>query len=366
MISIDDLLPVEVVAKGRNLRMNHTKRAVLLVNLGSPDSTSVKDVRRYLNQFLMDPCVIDLPWLARRLLLSLFILPTRPAKSAQAYASVWFDEGAPLKVISERFRQQVANHTELPLGLAMRYANPSIEQELLKLAQLGDIEEILLLPLYPHYAMSSVKTCILETQRVMHKHNLRQKLTVHPVFYQHPEYINDLVASAQTEVEGLHGGEWDHLLFSYHGVPERHIRKDDPTGHHCLKPDCCNRPSEAHKTCYRHQVFATTKAFVEKAGLRDDQWTLAFQSRLGRAKWLEPATDQTVVKLAQQGIKKLLVICPAFTVDCLETLEEIGMEAKEDFLAHGGEEFRLISCLNDNPHWAKTVAGWIENYPPAS
>ena len=342
--------------------MDYKNRAVLLVNLGSPDSTSVADVRRYLDQFLMDPCVIDLPWVIRRLLLSVFILPTRPAHSAEAYASVWLDEGAPLKVISERFRQQVAQHTQLPVGLAMRYGNPAIEQELLRLSRLDGIEEILLLPLYPHNAMSSVKTCILETERVIKDHKLPLKLTVHPVFYQDTGYIEALIQSAETELNELKNGQWDHLLFSYHGVPERHIRKDDPTGNHCLGPDCCNKPSTAHKTCYRHQVFATTKAFVAQAGLQENQWSLAFQSRLGRAKWLEPAADKTIAELAKSGVKRLLVICPAFTVDCLETLEEIGMRAKEDFIANGGEELRLIPCLNDNTDWAKTVAGWLESY----
>ncbi len=343
--------------------MNPHKRAVLLVNLGSPDSPSVDDVRSYLNQFLMDPYVVDLPWPLRRMLVSLFVLPTRPAKSAEAYASIWLDEGSPLKVINQKLAEEMAQHTDLPIALAMRYGNPAIEQELLKLAKMDGIEEILLLPLYPHYAMSSVKTCVEEVRRVMAKYDLHQKLTIHSVFYQHPDYIDNLLASAETPLNELKSGQWDHLLFSYHGVPVRHIRKDDSTGKHCLSPDCCNRPSEAHATCYRHQVFATTKAFAAQAGLTDEQWSLAFQSRLGRDKWLEPATDQTIIALAKKGIKRLLVICPAFTVDCLETLEEIGIHAKESFLAHGGSEFQLIPCLNDNPQWAKTLAKWVEEYP---
>ncbi|MTI15539.1 ferrochelatase [Sansalvadorimonas verongulae] len=336
-------------------------RAVLLVNLGSPDSTSVADVRKYLNQFLMDPCVIDLPWPIRRLIVSAFVLPTRPAKSAEAYESIWLNEGSPLKVISQKLADKVASKTDIPVSLAMRYGNPSMEQELLKLSQKEGIEEILLLPLYPHYAMSSVKTCVIEAERIIQTHNLSQKLTVHPVFYQHPDYIRDLVNGAQPYFEDLKNDKWDHILFSYHGVPERHVRKDDPTGNHCLSPNCCNRPSKAHETCYRHQVFKTTEKFVEAAGIAEEKWSLAFQSRLGKAKWLEPATDQTVRDLAQRGIKRLLVICPAFTVDCLETLEEIGMQAKEDFIAHGGEELQLIPCLNDNDQWAQTLTNWVES-----
>ncbi len=334
-------------------------RAVLLVNLGSPDSTSVSDVRKYLNQFLMDPCVIDLPWPLRRLLVSAFVLPTRPAKSAEAYASIWTTEGSPLKVISQQFADKVAEYSDSPVALAMRYGNPSMEQEMLRLAALPGITEILLLPLYPHYAMSSVKTCLIEAERLKETHNLPQKLNIHPVFYQHNDYITDLVASANPYIDELKEGKWDHLLFSYHGVPERHVKKDDPTGNHCLKRNCCSTPSKAHDTCYRHQVFATTKAFTKAAGLSDEKWSLAFQSRLGKAKWLEPATDQTVRELAENGVNRLLVICPAFTVDCLETLEEIGMEALEDFKAHGGKELKLIPCLNDNEQWAKTVADWV-------
>ena len=332
-------------------------RAVLLVNLGSPDSTSVGDVRSYLNQFLMDPCVIDLPWPLRRFLVSAFVLPKRPAKSAEAYKSVWRPDGAPLKVLSQKLTEKVKSHTSLPVSLAMRYGNPSVEQEILKLAAMDGIDEILLLPLYPHYAMSTIKTTVKEAQRVFTRHNLAQKLTVHPVFYQHHEYIQCLVESARPAMEK----EWDHLLFSYHGVPERHIRKDDPTGSHCLSPDCCSKPSEAHKTCYRHQVFETTRAFVTQAGIPDNRWSLGFQSRLGKDKWLSPATDQTIRNLAAQGVKKLLVICPAFTVDCLETLEEIGIQAKEDFITNGGEQLTLIPCLNDNDLWTKTLADWAEH-----
>ena len=331
-------------------------RAVLLVNLGSPDSTSVEDVRRYLNQFLMDPCVIDLPWPLRRFIVSAFVLPSRPAKSAEAYQSVWRPDGAPLKVLSQKLTDKVKTHTDLPVSLAMRYGNPSMEQEILKLSALDGIEEVLLFPLYPHYAMSSVKTVIGEAYKIFAEHNLPQKLTIHPVFYNHPDYIKALVDSSKSVLEQ----EWDHLLFSYHGVPERHIRKDDPTGSHCLTPNCCNKPSEAHKTCYRHQVFETTKEFVTQANIPEGKWTLAFQSRLGKDKWLSPAADQTIRELAEKGVKKLLVICPAFTVDCLETLEEIGIRAREYFIAHGGEELTLIPCLNDGDQWAKTLAGWAE------
>lgn len=332
-------------------------RAVLLVNLGSPDSPGVDDVRRYLNEFLMDKYVIDLPWPLRRLIVSAFVLPSRPKQSAHAYQSVWLEAGSPLKVISERTRAALQALTDSPVHLAMRYGSPSIEQELLALARRDDVEEILLLPMYPHYAMSTVKTCVEQARQVMVKHDIRQRLTVFPVFYHHPDYIQSLVDSARPWL----GQPFDHLLFSYHGIPERHIRRDDPTGNHCLTPDCCQKLSKAHETCYRHQVFQTTEAFARAANIPANLYSVAFQSRLGKAKWLEPYADKTIAELARKGVKQLLVICPAFTADCLETLEEIAMQGQETFQAAGGETLTLIPCLNDHPGWIQTLRRWIES-----
>lgn len=331
-------------------------RAVLLVNLGSPDSPEVSDVRRYLDEFLMDKYVIDLPWPLRRLMVSAFVLPTRPKQSSEAYRSVWLPEGSPLQVISEQVRKKLQAQTEMPVRIAMRYGSPSIEQQLLALSTCEKVKEILLLPLYPHYAMSTVKTCLEETQRVMSKYNMRQTLTIHPVFYNHPDYINALVESANPWLKQ----EYDHLLFSYHGVPERQIRKDDPTGNHCLTPDCCHKPSTAHATCYHHQLCQTTAAFVQAAGIPDNRHSIAFQSRLGKDKWLKPYLDKTIEQLARQEIKRLLVICPAFTADCLETLEEVAIRGKEQFTAAGGEKLTLIPCLNDHPTWISTLKQWVE------
>lgn len=332
-------------------------RAVLLVNLGSPDSPEVTDVRRYLNEFLMDRHVIDLPWFLRRLIVSVFVLPGRSGQSAEAYRSVWLSEGSPLKVISERVRERLQAGTDIPIRLAMRYGSPSIEQELVALARQEDVEEILLLPMYPHYAMSTVKTCIEKAQRIMQKHGIRKTLTVRPVFYNQPDYIHALAESARPWLERDH----DHLLFSYHSVPERHIRKDDTTGNHCLTPDCCQRPSMAHATCYRHQVYQTTAGFVRAVGgIPDHRYSVAFQSRLGKARWLEPCTDKIIEQLAGQGVRQLLVMCPAFTVDCLETLEEIAMRGQRIFELAGGEALTLIPCLNDHPVWINTLKRWIE------
>ncbi|SDS89925.1 ferrochelatase [Halopseudomonas xinjiangensis] len=337
-------------------------RGVLLVNLGSPASTEVADVRRYLNQFLMDPYVIDLPWPARRLLVSI-ILATRPKQSAEAYASIWWDEGSPLVVLSRRVQQAVQAKLDMPVELAMRYGEPSIERGMLALAARPGVSEILFIPQYPQHADSTITTSVREAERVIAKHGLSVRLTVIPAFHDRPGYMDALVASARPYFEQ----PFDHLLMSYHGLPERHLRKADPTGNHCLNyPDCCDRPSVAHATCYRAQCTAVSKEFAARMGLADGQWSQAFQSRLGRAKWIEPYTDARIDELAAQGVKRLLVMCPAFVTDCIETLEEIGDRAREQFIEAGGEELVLIPCLNDHPHWIETLAQWCRTEPTAA
>lgn len=336
-------------------------RGVLLVNLGSPASTSVADVRRYLNQFLMDPYVIDLPWPARRLLVSL-ILATRPKQSAQAYASIWWEEGSPLVVLSRRVQQALQAKLDMPVELAMRYGEPSIESAVLALAATPGVEEILFIPQYPQHADSTITTSIREAERVIARHRLTVRLTIIPAFYEREGYMDALVASARPYFDQ----PFDHLLMSYHGLPERHLRKADPTGSHCLNyPDCCERPSVAHVTCYRAQCTAVSSAFAARMGLQAGQWSQAFQSRLGRAKWIEPYTEARIDELAAQGVKRLLVMCPAFVTDCIETLEEIGDRAREQFIEAGGEELVLIPCLNDHPQWVQTLAQWCRSEPVA-
>jgi ferrochelatase len=333
-------------------------RAVLLVNLGSPVAPEEEAVRRYLDEFLMDRHVIQLPWLLRRMLVSLFILPKRPATSALAYKSIWWNDGSPLVVITRRVQEALQARLDMPVAMAMRYGEPGIERQLLEFAANPDIQEVLYIPMYPHYADSTISTSVEEARRVIRQHNLNIDLKIHLPFYDRPDYIETLVASAQPWLEK----EFDHILFSYHGLPESHLRKTDPTGQHCLRQtDCCNNPSAAHATCYRHQIYQTTRCFVEQAGLRDEQYTLAFQSRLGRAKWLSPSTDETIRELAKAGVKHLLVICPAFVTDCLETLEEIGIRGSEVFVEAGGESLQLIPCLNDNQAWIEVLENWCLN-----
>ena len=334
-----------------------TKKAVLLTNLGSPDKPEKKQVRSYLNQFLMDPYVIHLPWFVRRILVSLFVLPKRPKTSAEAYQSIWTAQGSPLLLLSEKLKVDLQAQVTLPVAMAMRYGEPSIENQLLELTQKFDLHEILFIPMYPHFAESTVTTSVEEARRVIKKHKLKLILTVFDPFFDKSDYISTLVNSAQPYLEQ----QYDHLLFSYHGLPELHITKLDTSKKHCLKKNgCCQQPNEAHKTCYRHQVIRTTECFVKQVGLSTDKYSIAFQSRLGRAKWLAPNTEDRLRELAQKGVKKVLVICPAFVTDCLETLEEIEIRGRQVFKHAGGDELTLIPCLNDNPEWVKVLASWCQ------
>ena len=322
-----------------------SKQGVLLVNLGSPDSPSVRDVRKYLREFLMDGRVLDAPYLMRFCIVHFAILPSRPKQSAEAYHKIWLPEGSPLVVTSQKVRFDLQQRLDFPVELAMRYQNPSIENAVRNL-RAQDVTELLLIPLFPHYAMSSFETVVERVKQVMARRAPQMSLQVVLPYYDQPHYVEALVASAADYLRK----DYDHLLFSFHGLPERHLRKSDPTRGHCLRVErCCDIASRAHRTCYRMQCFKTAEQFVKRAGVR--RYSIAFQSRLGREPWLRPYTDQEFVRLARGGVSKLLVICPAFVSDCLETVEEIGMRGREMFLNAGGAEFTLIPCLNDHPIW---------------
>lgn len=336
------------------------KRAVLLVNLGSPDSTQPKDVKKYLGQFLMDKYVIDLPKVFRSLLVKGIILNTRPKKSAKAYEKIWWKEGSPLIVLSERVKKSLQGRLSVPVGLGMRYGNPSIESSIKKLfIDEPNLKELFVIPLYPQYAESTTRTVIEETKRVIKKNNWDLQVSFQPPFYQEKQYIEALSESIKPYL-----GDYEHLLFSYHGLPKRHVRKTDPTGAHCQKVEnCCSvKNAEAQERCYRHHCVQTTKTVANYLGLTEHDYTISFQSRLGNDPWIEPYTDHLLEEFPQKKIKSLAVVCPAFVSDCLETLEEIGMEGKEEFLEAGGETFTLIPCLNTNPLWISTLASYAENF----
>lgn len=334
-------------------------KGALIVNLGSPNSTSVKDVKNYLDEFLMDKRVIDTPYLLRAFIVKGIILNTRPKKSAEAYKKIWWKDGSPLIVLSERLTKKVHSKTDIPVELAMRYGNPSIKHGIQKLANKG-ITEILLIPLYPQFAMATTETIIVLANKIIKKKFPHIKLTHVPAFYNREDYIEVLSESIKKELDKT---KHEHLLFSYHGIPERHIKKSDITKSHCkIDGSCCNTPSPAHEFCYKHQCLETSKLIAKKLNLEENNYSISFQSRLGRDPWLQPYTNITVDDLAKKGIKKLAVVTPAFVSDCLETLEEIGMEAKHSFIKNGGEEFTTIACLNDNDDWATTLSKWINNW----
>lgn len=340
-------------------------RAVLLVNLGSPDSPSIPDVRRYLREFLGDKRVIDLPAPLRWLLLEGVILRTRPKKSAHAYASIWSAEGSPLMRISQSVRTKLAAlvGSKTPVYLAMRYGDPSIAEVMARIAADG-IEELLLIPQYPHFAMSSWETVVVRVEEAIREMAPRMKLTCVKPFYADADYIHALHRVSVPFLAEPH----DHILFSYHGVPVRHLRKYGCTrGNAAHAADCCPVGAPSHGRCYRAQVWATTEAFAARARLDPGRFSVSFQSRLAGEPWCEPFTDAELARLPAAGVKRLLVMCPAFVSDCLETLEEISGEGREIFLRAGGESFVQIPCLNDQSPYIEFLAGrvqrWLEGHP---
>ncbi|OAM89199.1 ferrochelatase [Termitidicoccus mucosus] len=384
------------------------KRAVLLVNLGSPDSTSVPDVRRYLSEFLGDPRVIDKPdnRLLRSFLVNQIIIRKRVENSAHAYSTIWTPEGSPLIVTSRSVRDKLAarlaaaaegagdkNHSaggttsvssgserterkekeertaqggETPVYLAMRYGEPSIASVVAQLAADG-VEHALLFPQYPHYAMSSWETVVAEVYEQAAR--LAPELRVDCVqpFYNDADYIDALVASARPALAQPH----DLLLFSYHGIPERHLRKADTSRAHCtLVRGCCEIDSPVHGTCYKAQCLRTTQAFVRRAALAAGRYSVSFQSRLVGEPWLSPFTDETLARLPSAGVKRLLVMSPAFVTDCLETLEEIAIAGRKTFLDAGGESYYQIPCLNDQPMYIDfleaRVRRWLAGEAPSA
>ena len=334
-------------------------KGVLLVNLGSPDSTDPKDVKKYLGEFLMDERVIDVPYVFRSLLVKGIILNTRPTKSAEAYQKIWWEEGSPLIVLSERLQEKVDKMTSVPIALAMRYGTPSIYDGLNELKEKG-VDEVFLFPLYPQFAMATTETILVLAEQLRQKHFPEMKFTSVPAFYNHPDYIRVLGNSIQERLQNLN---FEHLLFSYHGVPERHIRKSDITNSHCkIDGSCCQTASSAHQFCYRHQCYETTRLVAEYLNLKEGTYSVSFQSRLGFDPWLKPYTDRTIERFGKQGIKKMAIVTPAFVSDCLETLEEIAMEGEEIFHEVGGKEFTVVPCLNDREDWVKMLSRWVDEW----
>ncbi|MDR2462459.1 MAG: ferrochelatase [Verrucomicrobiales bacterium] len=316
--------------------MNH--RAVLLVNLGSPDSPSAADVRRYLREFLMDEHVIDSGLLTRWFVVNCLILPRRPAVSARNYQKIWTSQGSPLTVAAKNLQRALQQQTARPVALGMRYGKPSIAGALAELrAAHPQLEEILLIPLYPHYTVSTWETAVAKTRAELSKLRWNVRLAPLPPFYRQPAYLNALTVSIREHLTVS-----DYLLFSYHGVPQRHLRHRFP-----------NDDAD-----YREQCHFTTEQTARRLALPAGGYSTSFQSRFGGEPWCEPYTDKELIRLADSGVKNIAVVCPSFVADCLETLEEIGLTGRRHFLARGGQTFQLIPCLNEHPLWMNALRDW--------
>ncbi|MGH0031676.1 MAG: ferrochelatase [Myxococcota bacterium] len=331
---------------------------VLLVNLGTPDAPRPREVRRYLAEFLSDPRVLDMNPIGRWLLLHGVILRTRPRASAAAYAKVWTEAGSPLLVHSLALRDGVreALGDGYRVELGMRYGNPSIESGLDALVEAG-VSRILAWPLFPQYAEAATGSAVARIEEILAKRRNPPPLRLLGDFYEAPGFIRAFADLARPALEAFRP---DHVLLSYHGLPERQVRALDPTGSHCLaSDDCCDAIGPANARCYRAHCFATTRALRAALDLSPERSSLSFQSRLGRTPWIRPFTDEVLPELAAQGVKRLAVLCPAFVADCLETLEEIGIRAREQWHELGGEELCLVPCPNAHPTWVAAVADTV-------
>ena len=338
--------------------ISNAKNGVLLVNLGSPDEPTTGAVRRYLRGFLGDPRVLDMSSLGRALLLNLVILPFRPRRSAAAYEKVWTPEGSPLiangRALRDGLRKALGD--DWSVELAMRYGTPTIERAVARLAD-ADVERIVVVPLFPQYASASTGSALEAVYCAAAERWNVPPLDVLPSFYAEPGYIAAMAAVARELPEEKLP---DHVLISFHGLPERQIRKSDATGAHCFASEsCCDAIGPANRFCYRAQCAATARALAQALGLGSEHWTMSFQSRLGRTPWIKPYTDEVLPQLYERGFRRLAVVCPSFVADCLETIEEIGIRAQEQWLALGGEDLVLIPCVNAHPTWIDVVAGWI-------
>lgn len=332
------------------------KKGVLLINLGTPDSPSVKDVRKYLREFLMDEYVIDLPFLTRWVLVNLIIAPVRGPKSAEIYQQLWTKDGSPLLYygykVQKLLQQKLGNETTVYLGV--RYQNPSINAVLQQIKADG-ITDLRVIPLYPQYASSSTKTCIEKVKTELKKIDYSPNISFVENFVKNEKFI---AAFAENGNKYWRTGEYQKVVFSYHGIPERHILKDSDSGYCQLNENCCAKYHSKNRLCYRAQCYETSRLLAAKMGLSKDDYVVTFQSRLEtRAKdpWLKPYTDIVIANLAKEGVKSILAFSPSFIADCLETTIEVGVEFKEIFEENGGSNWQLVESLNENPTWIEAL-----------
>ena len=310
-------------------------KGVLLINLGTPDNLELPSVKKYLKEFLSDSYVVDIPTIIRKILVNFIIVPFRSRKTQEAYKSIWTKEGSPLIINTNLIKEKLDQKIEYPVEMAMRYQSPSIAKGLISLEEKG-CKEIIVLPLYPHYAEATSLTTKLKVKDVKDKLDLDIQLSFLDEFYNEDGYIESLSKQINSHLND----DVDFLLFSYHGIPKRQNVRTNPT--------------------YEEQVKLASKLCAERLDLKDDQWGVAFQSRIGPG-WLQPFTDKVLENLPKNGIKKIAVVCPSFVADNLETLEEINIEARETFIEAGGEKFVFIPCLNNDDNWIDFLVKYVSN-----
>ena len=335
------------------------KVGILLINMGTPDAPTREKVGVYLKEFLMDPYVIDIPFPFRWFLVNVLVLPRRSAASAALYQKVWAEHGSPLLYYSRQFEEKLkeALPKNYVIELGMRYGNPSIPSALGKLKEAG-VSSVIAFPLYPQYSIAATKSSVAWLLKSAAKLGFDVPIKTLPAFYDDKGYLD---AVAAVSAPYLAQKPYDVALFSFHGLPEHQVKKTDPTGQHCLKSeDCCERIVEANRDCYRAQCFATAKALCERLGIPKERYRVSFQSRLGGTPWIQPFSDEFYRTLAKQGIRRIAVLCPSFIVDCLETVEEVSLRGRDEFLQNGGEELFLVPSVNSHEAWVKAVVDIIQ------
>lgn len=337
--------------------METKKTAVLLINVGTPDEPTVKAVRRYLFEFLNDRRVIDIPLIAQKILVNLIIVPFRAPKSTKLYQRLWTEKGSPLLYISENVQEKLQEKLadKALVFMAMRYGNPSMGKALSSIKK-GNFDRVVVLPMFPQYASSSNGTAIQAVTDEIRKWNTIPEIHIINQFYDHPAFLN----AFSERIQSYHPENYNHIIFTYHGLPNRHIEKNHPE--ESIKTcNCETSLPEFGKFCYKATCYQTTRELVKRLGLQKEQYSVSFQSRLSN-NWMTPFTDKNMINRAKQGIKKLLVVAPAFVADCLETTVEIGWEYKELFIANGGEELQMVESLNDSPVWIDALDEILKPY----
>ncbi len=331
---------------------------ILLVNIGTPVSPEPPQVGRYLKEFLMDPFVVDIPFIFRWILVNVLIVPRRQKDSSLLYQKVWTEKGSPLLVYSKsletKLQEKMGDSAVVRLG--MRYGVPSISNALQEMAELH-VEKLILVPLYPQFSDAATTTSVLKTQELVKDFLGDVEVDVVPPFYGTKEFIESFTEVAKPYIEKRN---WDKVLFSYHGLPERQVKRTDPTGKACrCDTTCCDAITQNNQNCYRAQCYETTRLLAENLGLKPEEYLVGFQSRLGRTPWIKPHSDEYYRALPKEGVKNLLVLSPSFVSDCLETLEEIRIRGKKEFVENGGKDLTLIPSLNDSPIWVENLKNLI-------